>query len=322
MHWRGDRSGGFLPGGDPLDETAAFEAFNGAFEGLLGRTGPLTDEEMHSFADFALQLTYPPNPIRALDNSLTPAQQRGRAYFFNFADGGTQRPCEGCHTLAPGLGFFGTEGLSAKLEIPLKIPHLRNLYTKEGITSQRDPPEGPQIRGFAFLHDGTKDSLFAFLQRAAFGFPGGDAQRKDVVAFLLAFDSNMAPIVGHQVTVTPMNVTTARQTVDLMISRADVTPEPECQVIAKGARRGEARSWLRTSQRVFRSDRLSEPAIGLNALMRIVTVAGHELTFTCVPPGSGKRMGLDRDEDGYYDRDELDAGSDPADPGSTPPGVR
>src|SRR5262249_5741631 len=81
MHWRGDRTGGFEPGGDPLDEEAAFMAFNVAFEGLLGRAAPLTDEEMKAFTEFALQLTYPPNPIRALDTSLTPAQQRGRDYF-------------------------------------------------------------------------------------------------------------------------------------------------------------------------------------------------------------------------------------------------
>ena len=37
-----------------------------------------------------------------------------------------------------------------------------------------------------------------------------------------------------------------------------------------------------------------------------------------MPPGSGMRAGIDRDEDGFLDRDELDAGSDPADPLSTP----
>jgi len=41
-----------------------------------------------------------------------------------------------------------------------------------------------------------------------------------------------------------------------------------------------------------------------------------------VPPGSGIRIGIDRDLDGFYDRDELDAGSDPADPASRPRVVR
>ena len=40
MHWRGDRTGGNDPGGDPLDEDAAFKKFNVAFAGLLGRSGP------------------------------------------------------------------------------------------------------------------------------------------------------------------------------------------------------------------------------------------------------------------------------------------
>src|SRR5207249_3815272 len=39
-----------------------------------------------------------------------------------------------------------------------------------------------------------------------------------------------------------------------------------------------------------------------------------------VPPGSGQRVGIDRDEDGFFDRDELDAGSDPADAASIPGG--
>jgi hypothetical protein len=42
------------------------------------------------------------------------------------------------------------------------------------------------------------------------------------------------------------------------------------------------------------------------------------VTFTCVPPGSGERIGVDRDGDGAWDGDERDAHTDPADPDSTP----
>ena len=48
------------------------------------------------------------------------------------------------------------------------------------------------------------------------------------------------------------------------------------------------------------------------------------LTFTVVPPGTGIRLGVDRDEDGSLDRTEIDYGFDPADPrsiGNTPPRV-
>ena len=47
-------------------------------------------------------------------------------------------------------------------------------------------------------------------------------------------------------------------------------------------------------------------------------MAGQALTYTAVPPGGSLRAGVDRDEDGYFDRDEIDAGSDPADPLSIP----
>src|SRR4029450_1802710 len=55
-----------------------------------------------------------------------------------------------------------------------------------------------------------------------------------------------------------------------------------------------------------------------HGLRAIATTAGNTVTYTCVPPGSGMRAGVDRDEDGFLDRDELDAGRDPADPTSFP----
>jgi len=65
-----DRTGGndapsAQPDSGTFDEDAAFKKFNVAFPGLIGRSAELGDADMQAFTDFILQVTYPPNPIRA-----------------------------------------------------------------------------------------------------------------------------------------------------------------------------------------------------------------------------------------------------------------
>jgi len=74
---------------------------------------------------------------------------------------------------------------------------------------------------------------------------------------------------------------------------------------------------VRQAGGLFASDRATEALVD-DPTLRGAAGPGEELTYTCVPAGAGERAGIDRDEDGYFDRDELDAGSDPADPTSTP----
>jgi DNA-binding beta-propeller fold protein YncE len=340
MHWRGDRSGANDPGGSAFDEDAAFKRFNVAFTGLLGRSGPLAAAEMQAFTDFILQVTYPPNPIRALDSSLTPDQQAGRDKFHGPQPSDVFETCNGCHRLDPAQGFFGTDGRSSfEFETQLlKIPHLRNLYQKVGMfgmpavaffNAGDNGSKGAQIRGFGFLHDGSVDTIFRFHQATVFnqtnpggfpipnpgGFPNGiagDPERRQMEQFMLAFDSNLAPIVGQQVTLGPSSGADAQARVSLLLQRAALA---ECDLVVKGTSGGEARGWLLVGG-VFQSDRLL--ATNTDAELRAQAAAGERRTYTCVPPGDGGRVGLDRDQDGAYDRDELDAGSDPADPDSTP----
>jgi DNA-binding beta-propeller fold protein YncE len=345
MHWRGDRSN--PPGtlAKAFDEVNSFNNFNVAFPALLGRDSELSTTDMQSFTDFALQITLPPNPNRALDNSLNAAQQAGHDFFVGprLADGIAGSilgqplgfACEGCHRLQPTLGHFGTDGRASfeNEEQVIKIPHLRNLYQKVGMFGGLDvagedplnlPFQGPQIRGFGFLHDGSVDTLFRFLNAIVFsnnfvggpnvGFPD-DATRRNVEQYLLAFDSNLAPVVGQQMTLTASNAGVVGARLDLLIARAAAG---ECDLIVKGTDAGLQRGWLRGSDGLFADDRVTDPAITDSALRALAATVGQELTYTCVPPGSGVRAGIDRDEDGFLDRDELDAGSDPADPTSTP----
>ena len=345
MHWRGDRSNPPGTAASAFDENISFNNFNVAFPGLVGRDSQLPTAEMQAFTDFILQVTLPPNPVRAIDNTLTAAQQAGRDFYFGprLADGVTGTlfgqplgfTCEGCHRLQPTLGHFGTDGRASfeNEEQIIKIPHLRNLYQKVGMFGVLDvagelplnqPPQGPQIRGFGFLHDGSVDTLFRFFNANVFnGQPPSNStsgfqnntQKRNVEQFMLAFDTNLAPIVGQQITLTSSNAGVVGNRINVMIARAGLG---ECDLIVKGSVGGLPRGWMRDASGQFVSDRASEAALSDASLRALAGAAGQELTYTCMPPGSGTRAGIDRDEDGYFDADELDAGSDPADPASTP----
>jgi YVTN family beta-propeller protein len=315
MHWRGDRTGGndepnAQPNSGTFNERLAFTKFNPAFVGLIGRDAPLTDAEMQAFTDFILQVAYPPNPIRALDNTLTPNQQAGRNFYFNnISDTLT---CNGCHVLNPTQGFFGGDGRSSfEAETQqLKIPHLRNMYQKVGMfgmpavsffLSGDNGAKGDQIRGSGYLHDGSVDTLFRFHRAALFNFPGGDAQRRQVEQFMFAFDSNLAPIIGQQITLNGTNGATVGARIDLMVSRATTN---ETDLVAKGNIGSKPRGWVRQVDGTFKSDRIADVPLTDPQLRALALTAGQELTYTAVPPGSGVRIGIDQDEDGILDTDD------------------
>ena len=98
-----------------------------------------------------------------------------------------------------------------------------------------------------------------------------------------------------------------------MVGLADAN---EVGLVVKGTQAGLARGWTYVGANVFQSDRAAE-TVGVAAL-EASAAPGSELTYTLVPAGSEARIGIDRDEDGHLDRDELDLGSDPADAASVP----
>lgn len=88
MHWRGDRTRNLQdvvpqqPDVGSFNEANSFDEFDVAFEGLLGNDAAIPREDIERFTRFALQLTLPPNPVRALDNTLSADQSRGREIYF------------------------------------------------------------------------------------------------------------------------------------------------------------------------------------------------------------------------------------------------
>ncbi len=316
MHWRGDRVDGFFGedpctgssiSNSPCDEDLSFRNFIVAFEGLVGKEGTITPAEMQQFSDFILEVMLPPNPIRALDNSLSGDAAAGETLF----DGpisDTVATCEGCHTLNEGAGFFGANGQQSFEGEPqqMKIPHMRNVYHKVGMfgTSAAPGNTGDQIRGFGYLHDGSIDTVFNFLGAGVFGL--NNNQQRDLEAFSLRFPTDLAPMVGQQVTLSSSNFAAVNPRIDLMIARAGTSFDSfmlggtvtECEVIAKGSEGGEPRGWLRESNGDFRSD---IDTVYTNLQVRNLINTDGPVTYTCVPPGSGERMGIDRDEDDVLD---------------------
>ncbi|MCG7551047.1 hypothetical protein [Pseudoalteromonas sp. Of7M-16] len=285
MHWRGDRSVGYFGDdtGQTLDERTSFKNFIVAFEGLLGLdialhesvdTGLKTadvkqlEQDMEKFADFMLKVALPPNPIRNLDNSLSSSAHIGEQFFHGTrrSDGAAQDTplngnnadgvnCEGCHGVDHEKGFYGSRGEIAhggEIQI-LKVPQLRNLYTRVGmfglpdrggfLPSHTKTHQGDQIRGFGFLHDGATDQLLNFLKGGVFdngekgctegaderhgchfnageiGIPD-ETTRQGLVDYMMEFDNDLAPVVGQQITVTENTLEVVKERVLLLEQRA------------------------------------------------------------------------------------------------------
>ncbi len=308
LHWRGDR--------------ADLNAFNPAFVSLLGRSAQLPDTQMTAMGAFVLPLVYPPNPNENLDRTMpdAPVGQasalRGQQFFMNTTVDGTLR-CVDCHALPAGTNGQVIDHVALLASQDMKVPQLRNLYTKTGF---KDTVGVVNKKGFGFTHNGSVDNLFDFLQFPGFNFGGNvaaaNATRRDVEAFLLAFDTGMPPAVGVQITFDGTNNGNAA-----LLGRLDTLKSQAqsgaCDLIAKGRTPGLARGWKYAGADQWTSD-VSTEGPWSTAQLLALGQPGAELTITGVPLGSGTRMGIDRDRDGYPDGDETLGGGDPANPAVVP----
>jgi DNA-binding beta-propeller fold protein YncE len=312
FHWRGDR--------------ANLGAFNPAFVTLMGRTSLLPDSQMSAFSDFVLAMRMPPNPSQLLDRSFPdaplgqPSALRGRGLFLTAPLFRNSRTCNDCHdetNHGPGTNRQMVHRDTIAEPQDLKVPQVRNLYKKVGYTNDAG---ASSKRGFGYSHEGSASSVRAFLTRPQFTFDPDSAtaaqQRMDLEAYMLSFDTGLAPAVGRQVTFDGSNNADpgALGVVDTLVNRAAVD---DCELIARGRVAGRQRGWVYAGGGQWTPDRVAEAPI---TTAQLIALAGPrtEVTITGVPEGSGPRMGIDRDRDGYLDTDEVDAGSRPDNPNSTP----
>jgi YVTN family beta-propeller protein len=292
LHWRGDRTN--------------FTHFNGAFASLLGGV-VLSDTDIGAYRDFINTINFEPNPNQNLDRSYPTNFAGGNAdagrnafFFTNYTTGLT---CNSCHTGPPGPG-------SNRLIIPasalqesqdFKVPHLRNIYQKMDFNNATN---AVSVGGFGITHDGTDPTLQVFLSRPVFVNIRNDATIKNnLAAFVQCFDTGTAPAVGYTFTLTPTNVTSAAAGTNwtLLEGQAAAT---NVDLVVKGTFGGQIHGW--TYQPVLNNYRPDSTnlATQTRAQLAAKVQAGDTLTLMGVPPGSGVRLGIDRDENGVLDGDE------------------
>lgn len=226
--------------------------------------------------------------------------------------------------------------------LTIKTPQLRNIIEKTGM----DFLHPVSRAGFGFLHDGSIDTVSRFLASGVFD-PGNDQNIADMVALLFAFSGSdfgnptQAPIpgllespvslqeskdahasVGKQITI-DSPVPTAEE-LTILNAGIGLAETGAVDLVARGLVNGVNRGWLllpsaargAPAEAVFQSDSSAETILESDLIAQ--AGIGTEITFTAVPTGSGRRIALDRDEDGFLDFDETSLGSDPADKGSVP----
>jgi hypothetical protein len=94
--------------------------------------------------------------------------------------------------------------------------------------------------------------------------------------------------------------------ITLLTQRADAG---DCDLVAKAFVDGTQRGYFYIGSGIFLTDRAKQPNVDQASLRSLGTQINNSVTYTCVPPGSGMRIGVDRDLDGIYDGDDKTVGN-------------
>jgi YVTN family beta-propeller protein len=301
FHWRGDR--------------AYIANFGHLARTLQGMERDYTETELKHLDDYLTAISMAPNPNRNRDGSLLASVAdgdpvRGESLFRKGS--ASFIACAQCHASPSGggAGVFSVGVLDETQQ--LAIPDLRQAFLKASFDRSIASPG----HGFGFGHDGSGGSLVEFLGghiSGPIGAGASEADRRDLAAFVLSWNTGTHPAVGAQVTVD--GSASSRERRDALVDLADAghaTLTAKC--VVDGVERGYLydAGALRTD-----ADGASTSLKALDAL----AAGGVRVTYTLVPNGMGLRA-IDRDGDGFMDGDERAACSDPSDPSSVPNACR
>jgi hypothetical protein len=269
-HWRGDK--------------ANFAAFNPAFDLLMGGS-QISTTDMGGYTNFANSILFQPNPYQNLDRTLpsslsggNPAAGQSDFLTVNGTGFSQKGPCNDCHTSNPGPG-------SNRLIVkqfppqPLKVPELRNIYQK----LLYDRFGATSIDGFGLAHDGIDSGLAEFLSHKLFnGYTA--AEKNDIAAYSLCFDTGTAPAVGYTLTLTAATVGSSSAQTDWTTLQSQASAG-NIDLIARGTIQGQVHGLLyQPSASNYISD---TNAVYTQTQLQALIAAGDTLSIMGVYPGTG-----------------------------------
>ncbi len=355
FHWRGDRTGieefngAFisLMGDDVGLTLAQMQEFEDFLETIHFPPNPFRELDNSLPTRLPLDGHLSPGRFGAAGEPMPDGNPVAGLQLYRGAslDGGVPGfQCVSCHTLPTGLGPDVELGIGVPMPSPvgpngerhhslvsvdgstnvsLKIPQLRSLYERVGYEASR--PDRSRS-GFGFLHDGSVDSIARFVAEPVFSV-GSRQEIADLVAFLLCLSGSDLPS-GSQANLLELPGPFSRDTHAAIGRQVTFGPSGDdallAQLVALAAAgagdliaKAGGRGWFYDAAADrFLSDRNGE--IATRAALRASAAASNELTYMLVPGGTGYRLGIDRDADGFGDATEAEFGTDAADAADFP----
>ena len=294
FHWRGDK--------------VNFQAFNPAFNTLLGGD-QLSTTDMNAYTAFINTVVFQPNPYQNLDRTYptsvmlpnglgTGNASAGLNLFMTYSLDATKNgQCNTCHQANPGPGTNrGIQPGKSAMQ-PIKTPQLRNQYQKLDFNNA---PGAVSILGFGNSHGG-EETLYQVVSNPVFpNLVNNTTAKNHITAYLMAFDTGTAPAVGYTRTARPSTVSSPSLMSDWNLLQAQAAAG-NIDLIAKGTIRGAPHGLLYLpASNNYTSD---QTGLGPFTQAQLVTLiqSGDIVSIMGVPPGSGVRMGIDRNLDGTLD---------------------
>ena len=190
FHWRGDRA-------DLMPSAAAFELVDGLIDTAGRRHGRVHGVHQHvRFMPIRIRISIRSLPRRSREE-IRLRDRIPSSMILSFR----RSPATPATRIDPGPGTSNAPSVRDGALQPFKVAHLRNRLPE----GRRQPGtgRGVSVNGFGLLNDGSAQRVRAAVAAAVSSVRVRPVRKSNLSAFLMCFDTGMAPAVGYARTLDP-----------------------------------------------------------------------------------------------------------------------